>query len=130
MLHFGMTGSFPVRGAKRVVYVNEGGKQEEVEEDDEEGRKKASSTSSSSQHWPPRFCKIELSLSPGDVRAAYCDPRRFGRVQVVKPASAVSQRLPSGRDILNDPLSPKDLAAELEKFNKGGKQGAERSRPY
>lgn len=121
-----MTGSFPVRGAKRVVYVNEGGsakekgkkvkkeKDEEAEEEEEEEAGKASSP-----QWPPRFCKLELSLSPGDVRVAYCDPRRFGRVQLVRPAAAVKPRLPSGRDVLNDPLSPQDLAAELSKFNKG-----------
>ena len=121
MLHFGMTGSFPVRGAKRVVYVNEGGsakkgkeEEEEAEEEDDEEEGK-----SSPAEWPPRFCKLELSLSPGDVRVAYCDPRRFGRVQVVRPASDVAQRIPAGRDILNDPLSPQDLAAELAKVNRG-----------
>lgn len=123
MLHFGMTGSFPVRGAKRVVYVNEGGsakekgKKEAGEEEDDDEEEEA--TGKASSQWPPRFCKLELSLSPGDVRVAYCDPRRFGRVQVVRPASAVAERVPAGRDILNDPLSARDLAAELAKFNKG-----------
>ena len=106
MLHFGMTGSFPVRGAKNVVYVSEGG----GGGDKEDGK----------NSWPPRFCKIELSLSPGDVKVAYCDPRRFGRVQVVSPASAVPGRLPGGRDVLTDPLSPQDLAAALDaKVNRG-----------
>jgi len=126
MLHFGMTGSFPVKGAKRVVYVGErggtggGAGAKEIKEEEED--KKASTSTSSTPQWPPRFCKLELSLSPGDTKVAYCDPRRFGKVQIVRPASAVAGRLPPGRDILNDPLTAKQLAEELEKFNKG-KQG-------
>ena len=122
MLHFGMTGSFPVRGAKRVAYVNEGGgarKAEEEEGEQGEGAAAGASASPPRPQWPPRFCKIELSLSPGDVRVAFCDPRRFGRVQLVRPASAVAARLPAGRDVLNDPLSPRDLAEALGKVNKG-----------
>ena len=119
MLHFGMTGSFPVKGVKRVAYVNEGGSaQKEVKEETEEEEAGAFASPSSQAQWPPRFCKLELSLTD-DTKVAYCDPRRFGRVQLVQPASAVAERLPSGRDVLNDPLSPQELAVALEKVNKG-----------
>ena len=58
LLHFGMTGAVIVRGVAAPLY-----KSFEIDE----------------SAWPPRFTKLEIVLS-GDVRLAYADPRRFGRI--------------------------------------------------
>ena len=56
--HFGMTGAVIVRGVAAPLY-----KSFEIDE----------------SAWPPRFTKLEIVLR-GDVRLAYADPRRFGRI--------------------------------------------------
>jgi len=102
--HFGMTGSLAVRGVGRVQYVNSGPIDNAV--------------------WPPPFTKLELEFSDGKgggkggkgggntTVSAYADPRRFGKVRLVADPRA---GLPSGRDVLTDPLSPDQLGAALAK---------------
>jgi len=58
LIHLGMTGSCVVRGEAVPQY-----KAFRVDE----------------ASWPPRFCKLELTLDDG-ARVAYADPRRFGRL--------------------------------------------------
>ncbi len=60
LAHFGMTGSFVVRGVAPLAY-------QEFKVHDEQ--------------WPPRFTKLELGFS-GDARLAFCDPRRIGRLRL------------------------------------------------
>lgn len=40
-----------------------------------------------SDSWPPKFCKLEIRFK-GDMKLAFCDARRFGRVKLlIDPAS-------------------------------------------
>jgi len=58
LFHFGMTGSFSIQGIESMQYKS----------------------FSVTQHiWPPKFCKLEIVFS-GDVRLAFSDPRRLGRI--------------------------------------------------
>jgi formamidopyrimidine-DNA glycosylase len=58
LFHFGMTGSFSIKGAERLTFH-----EFKVSED-----------------WPPRFCKLEIQF--GDICLAFTDPRRLGRVRL------------------------------------------------
>ena len=87
LFHFGMTGSFAVRGVGATKY-------------------KSFSVDMSS--WPPKFSKLTLELSDGTA-VAFTDPRRFARIRllpgdptVVAPVSGL------GPDML---LSPPSLEA-------------------
>lgn len=60
LVHFGMTGSFVVKGIKPASY-----KSFTVDEDT----------------WPPRFCKVRISFTDG-TQLAFLDARRFGRFVV------------------------------------------------
>ena len=60
LAHFGMTGSFVVRGVAALKY-------KEFAVRDEE--------------WPPRFTKLELGFDAG-TSLAFCDPRRLGRLRL------------------------------------------------
>jgi len=57
LFHFGMTGSFSVKGVDAPQYKS----------------------FTVSGEWPPRFCKCELELE-GGVCIAFSDPRRLGRI--------------------------------------------------
>jgi len=59
--HFGMTGSWSVRGVGSIEYVN---------------TKKADPSV-----WPPRFAKVTLTLDDG-TKLAFCNVRRLGRVRL------------------------------------------------
>ena len=74
LVHFGMTGSLVVHGVKAATFV-------EFKVHDEA--------------WPPRFAKLELGFAPeecggagldegGLTRLAFCDPRRLGRLSVLR----------------------------------------------
>ena len=91
--HFGMTGSFVVRGVAAPVY-----KSFAVDE----------------SAWPPRFCKLELELSGGGA-VAFADARRFARIrlQADPPAEAPVSEL--GWDALLDPPTPEAFAAALSR---------------
>ena len=91
--HFGMTGSFVVRGVAAPVY-----KSFAVDE----------------STWPPRFCKLELELSGGGA-VAFADARRFARIrlQADPPAEAPVSEL--GWDALLDPPTPEAFAAALSR---------------
>ena len=58
--HFGMTGAFVIKGVAPLKF-------QEFKVHDAE--------------WPPRFTKLELTFG-GDVRLAFCDPRRLGRLRL------------------------------------------------
>lgn len=73
MFHFGMTGSFAVRGLGATKY-------------------KSFTVDESS--WPPRFTKLQLEFSNG-TEVAFVDARRFARVRL---AADPSTHLPSGYD--------------------------------
>mmetsp|Transcript_35474 Transcript_35474/g.43815 ORF Transcript_35474/g.43815 Transcript_35474/m.43815 type:complete len:292 (-) Transcript_35474:31-906(-) len=65
LLHFGMTGSFSVKGVERATY-----KDFKVD-----------------KGWPPRFCKLEIVFNAGnpankETRLAFTDPRRLGRIRL------------------------------------------------
>jgi formamidopyrimidine-DNA glycosylase len=65
VFHFGMTGNF-------ILHEN--------------GAKTSESTtyrqvSNDYTNWPPRFCKIEI-IFEGDLRLAFTDPRRLGRIKL------------------------------------------------
>lgn len=59
--HFGMTGSFRIKGEHVPLYRS---------------RKEKDLTV-----WPPRFCKCELVFANG-ISLAFCDPRRLGRIRL------------------------------------------------
>ena len=61
LVHFGMTGALVVKGVAKPTF-------EEFKVDD--------------SSWPPKFTKFQLIFS-GDVRLAFCDPRRLGRCSVM-----------------------------------------------
>jgi formamidopyrimidine-DNA glycosylase len=60
LFHFGMTGAFVVKGVEPLRY-------QEFRIDTSE--------------WPPRFTKVELVFD-ADVRLAFIDPRRMGRIKL------------------------------------------------
>lgn len=60
LAHFGMTGSFVVRGVAPLAY-------QEFKVHD--------------TNWPPRFTKLEIDFGRG-VALAFCDPRRLGRLRL------------------------------------------------
>ncbi len=66
LIHLGMTGSLVVQGHPAPGY-----KSFKVQD----------------KEWPPRFCKFELCFANGE-RLAFCDPRRIGRVRIIKSAEA------------------------------------------
>lgn len=88
LIHLGMTGSCVVRG---------------------EAAPKYKSFSIDESAWPPKFCKLELTLDDGGA-CCYVDPRRFGRVKLrgadVEAVAPVSQLAP-------DALEPPPVAAVL-----------------
>jgi formamidopyrimidine-DNA glycosylase len=58
MFHFGMTGSFAVEGVDNPSYKS----------------------FKLSKDWPPNFTKLELEFE-GNVKLAFADPRRLGRIR-------------------------------------------------
>jgi len=58
LFHFGLTGSFVVKGVAAMKYMD-------FKVHDAE--------------WPPKFTKCEIVFKDGS-RVAFCDPRRFGRI--------------------------------------------------
>ena len=62
LFHFGMTGAMSVRG---------------------EGAMKYKSFEVDTTSWPPRFAKLVVEFDSG-VALAYTDPRRFGKVRLVR----------------------------------------------
>ena len=85
MVHFGMTGSFVIRGHPSQTY-----KAFKIHD----------------HEWPPRFCKFEMSFSNGE-KLAYCDPRRIGRVYVLKSNDPLSK--PPLINLAQDALSLSNL---------------------
>jgi formamidopyrimidine-DNA glycosylase len=59
LFHFGMTGSFAIKGSPVPSYKS----------------------FKISETWPPRFTKLEMSFSNGS-QVAFCDARRLGRVRL------------------------------------------------
>jgi formamidopyrimidine-DNA glycosylase len=95
LLHFGMTGAVIVKGVAAPLYKS-------FEIDD--------------SVWPPRFTKLEIVLS-GDVRLAYTDPRRFGRI-LLRGADPFTQPPLSAlaADPITDPPSLEAFAAGLRRL--------------
>ena len=86
LIHLGMTGSCVVRGEAVPQY-----KAFRVDE----------------ASWPPRFCKLELTLDDG-ARVAYADPRRFGRLLLRDGDAAAA---PPVSLLAADALAPPPAAA-------------------
>lgn len=63
MFHFGMTGSFTVKGVGSMQYK---------------------SFSVDASQWPPKFTKCELVFDDG-ARLAFTNARRLGRIRLVGP---------------------------------------------
>jgi formamidopyrimidine-DNA glycosylase len=60
LFHFGMTGSFVVRGVDAAKYI---------------------AFKIQDQNWPPKFTKMEITFDNG-IQLAFCDPRRLGRIRL------------------------------------------------
>ena len=81
--HFGMTGAFVVRGLDGIQYYN--------------------SKATGAGDWPPRFAKATFAFDNG-IELAYVDPRRFGKIKLVRDVKEVigglgvdpSKALPEG----------------------------------
>jgi formamidopyrimidine-DNA glycosylase len=87
LFHFGMTGSFAVRGV---------------------GATKYKSFSIDTSSWPPKFSKLTLELSDGTA-VAFTDPRRFARIRLLRGDPTVVAPVSGlGPDML---LSPPSLEA-------------------
>lgn len=74
LMHFGMTGFVEVQGLDRLHYQS-------APDSDEIER-----ASKEPAPWPPRFCKLIISLDhpKGQVRFAFGDARRLGRVRLLR----------------------------------------------
>jgi formamidopyrimidine-DNA glycosylase len=84
LMHLGMTGSLLVRGVEAPRYK---------------------SFSIDDSLWPPRFTKLELTLSSG-ATIAYADPRRFGRILLrgADPTASPPLSLLAKDPVLGPPL--------------------------
>jgi formamidopyrimidine-DNA glycosylase len=91
--HFGMTGSFVVRGVAAPVY-----KSFAVDE----------------SAWPPRFTKLHLELSGGGA-VAFSDARRFARIRLQQNPATEAPVSELGWDALLEAPSPEAFAAALSK---------------
>ena len=60
LFHFGMTGSFVIENEAAPSYK---------------------SFRVRNEHWPPKFAKLEIIFS-NNVKLAFCDPRRLGRIRL------------------------------------------------
>jgi formamidopyrimidine-DNA glycosylase len=78
-LHFGMTGAVSFRGAAGAAG---------------ETAARYRSHTVSLAAWPPRFCKLELELSDGSA-LAFTDPRRLGRVRLLRGSALAAPCLAS-----------------------------------
>ncbi|CAM9784655.1 unnamed protein product [Ascophyllum nodosum] len=94
LFHFGMTGSFSIKGQPRHKYVKF-----KVEGE-----------------WPPKFTKLELEMSNGTC-LALTDPRRLARVRLREDPEASPPISSLGPDPITDPLTMEDFAAALTKPN-------------
>ncbi|KAK9826769.1 hypothetical protein WJX81_007673 [Elliptochloris bilobata] len=95
MFHLGMTGSLAVKGIPRVQYVN---------------------ATNANDEWPPKYWKITLEME-GGVHAAFCDPRRFGRVK--QSADVAAELAHLGFDPLLSMPALDAFAAMLAKERRG-----------
>jgi formamidopyrimidine-DNA glycosylase len=93
LAHFGMTGSFVVKGVKAAEY-----KSFDVDE----------------EKWPPRFWKVLLVFGDG-TECAFLDARRFGRFVVKDDPAGTAPISELGPDALLAPPSVEDLHAMLAK---------------
>ena len=101
LFHFGMTGSFCIRGVESATY-----KSFKVQDD----------------NWPPKFCKLEIIFGNG-VQLAFCDPRRLGRIRIRHGDPKLSPPISKlARDPLVDGLSVDYLQSCLSKYNCNIKQ--------
>jgi len=89
--HFGMTGSFVVRGVAAPVYK---------------------SFAVDGAAWPPRFAKLTLRLSDGG-ELSFADSRRFARVRLQEDPPAEAPLSDLGWDALLEPPSAEAFAASL-----------------
>ena len=80
LFHFGMTGAMSIKGKGAMKY-------------------KAFVVDETS--WPPRFAKLVVTFSNG-ISLAYTDPRRFGRIRLVRGGDVESS--PPISDLGFDPL--------------------------
>ena len=81
LFHFGMTGMLVLHGPTHRAA-------------------KYKSFTIHDEHWPPKFCKLELVFSNGE-HLAYCDPRRIGRIRV--RSSNCTEELPISK-LARDPI--------------------------
>lgn len=94
LFHFGMTGSFVIKGHSVPQYKS----------------------FKISDEWPPKFTKIELVFE-GGTHIAFCDPRRLGKVRV-KPFDELFTTPPLST-LASDPLADKLSHQEVyESFQK------------
>ena len=95
MFHFGMTGAFVIKD------VDSGRTYKSFKVHDNE--------------WPPRFTKIEI-IFDNNIRLAFCDPRRFGRVRLSKSDPIdLPEVLSLAKDPFNEDISYDELHAGLMK---------------
>lgn len=96
LFHFGMTGSFVVKGVDSARYV---------------------AFKVHDEVWPPKFTKMEIIFENG-IQLAFCDPRRLGRIRLrngdpslVPPISKLAC------DPLLDGLSVEYMKSQLLKYS-------------
>jgi formamidopyrimidine-DNA glycosylase len=92
-LHFGMTGSFVIKGIGAAHYKN---------------------FSVDDATWPPRFCKLQLEFNDGTT-LAFCDSRRFARSRLLSDPENSLPINKLGWDPLIDPVTATQFTQSLTK---------------
>lgn len=87
VLHFGMTGSVRVKGEQGLKFVD---------------------FDTSGDEWPPKWCKFVLKMDDG-TELAFTDPRRLGRIRLVKEPLRDAPICELGPDPIHAMPSVKDL---------------------
>jgi formamidopyrimidine-DNA glycosylase len=95
LFHFGMTGSFLIRGDDVPQYKS----------------------FTVSETWPPKFTKLELIFSNGK-HLAFVDPRRLGRAKVLSCLATASDSVASlARDPYTEGLPPDEIITQLNRYS-------------
>ncbi len=99
LFHFGMTGSFIIKGKPIPTY-----KTFKIETNED-------------TPWPPRFTKLELIFDNG-TQIAFCDPRRLGRIKLRLNVEASSPVKDLALDPVLDKLpTPQELQSTLSCYS-------------
>lgn len=115
-MHLGMSGFVQIKGHERLKYASS-----------PSNRTEESDTTKDLCEWPPRFCKLLINFKQPDEEAAemaYCDARRFGRIDYLKIADdcdilkLIRDRFKLGFDPLIDKISFENFMQQFDKLKK------------